>query len=133
SADSASATPAATVSAAPQSNGRRPAAGRTKASPLARRLAREHGIDLESLTGSGPRGRIVKNDVLAAVADGNAGAAPSSAAPASTTAVSGATAPGGSRGAVETVPATRIQRAVAQRMTEAKASIPHFQLAVEID
>jgi pyruvate dehydrogenase E2 component (dihydrolipoamide acetyltransferase) len=96
------------------------AAGRVKASPLARRIARERGIDLTRVAGTGPDGRIIAEDVeQAAVAP----AAPT-AAPAPTPAVP--------PGEVEVVQLTSIRRTIARRLTEAWEA-PVFQLTVTAD
>ncbi len=94
--------------------------GRVVATPLARRLARDKGIDLASLTGTGPRGRIKASDVTRA-----AEAAPPSAA---SPAASATTAPATRE---EPLSATRI--AVAQRVTAAKPGIPHFYVTHEAE
>jgi len=91
--------------------------GRLKASPLARRIARERGIELSSLTGTGPEGRIVAEDVERA----EAGAAPA-AAP----------APVEAPGEVERRELTSIRKTIARRLTEAW-QIPVFQLQVSVD
>jgi pyruvate dehydrogenase E2 component (dihydrolipoamide acetyltransferase) len=96
--------------------------GRVKASPLARRIATERGVDIASLTGSGPGGRIIKADVERA-----------EAAPASAEAPSAATAPETARGKVETVELSRLQQTIARRMAESKATAPHFYLSAEIE
>ncbi len=84
-----------------------------KASPLARRLARQSQIDLRGVTGSGPGGRIVKADLEAA-------AEPAPVAR-------------GAKGVVTTVQPSRIQVQIAQRMAESKATIPDFTLHAEVD
>ena len=89
---------------------------RIKASPLARRIARERGIDLAALRGTGPEGRIVAEDVERAEA-APAAAAPAAAVPA---------------GEVEVVPLTSIRRTIARRLTEAW-TVPVFQLTVDVD
>jgi pyruvate dehydrogenase E2 component (dihydrolipoamide acetyltransferase) len=94
-----------------------PEGGRVKASPLARRIARERGIDLGSLTGTGPEGRIVAEDVERA-------AAVPTAAPAA--------APAAPSGEVEVVELTSIRRTIARRLTEAWEA-PVFQLTVHAD
>ncbi|HEY1778053.1 MAG TPA: dihydrolipoamide acetyltransferase family protein [Solirubrobacteraceae bacterium] len=99
--------------------------GRIKASPVARRIAAELGVDLAAITGSGPEGRVVKADVVAA-ANGHAAARP--AAPA---AAGGDEQ--GAKGAVEIVEASRTQQLIARRMASAKATIPEFQVTVEVD
>jgi pyruvate dehydrogenase E2 component (dihydrolipoyllysine-residue acetyltransferase) len=93
----------------------RAANGRPKASPLARRLARESGVELSQLSGSGPGGRIVKADVTAAVPP------PPAARPA------------GSKGAVTIHQPSRVQTQIAQRMAESKATMPDFTLRTDVD
>ncbi len=88
------------------------------ASPLARRLAALHGLSLQGLEGTGPRGRISKADVLALVPKPAATAAASPETPAF---VAGENRP-------EIVPFDRIRKVVAQRLTQAKQEIPHFYL-----
>jgi pyruvate dehydrogenase E2 component (dihydrolipoamide acetyltransferase) len=97
--------------------------GRVKASPVARRIAAERGVDLATIVGSGPDGRIVKADVVAA---GN-GAAAEAPAPAAD--------PGefGAKGPVEVIEPNRTQQLIARRMASAKATIPEFQVTVEVD
>jgi len=98
---------------------------RVKASPVARRLAGELGVDLASLSGSGPGGRIVKADVEAA----------QSAAPvAAPVAPAAAPAGGGTgKGEVTTVDLSSTQKTIARRMAESKATIPDFQVRTEAD
>jgi pyruvate dehydrogenase E2 component (dihydrolipoamide acetyltransferase) len=92
--------------------------GRVKASPLARRIARERGVDLSSLQGTGPDGRILAEDVEKAAAAGTPAAAPPAAAPAAAE--------------VEVVQLTSIRKTIARRLTEAWAA-PVFQLGVTAD
>ncbi len=92
---------------------------RIKASPLARRIARERGVDLTAISGTGPDGRIIAEDVDRATA----GAAPDRSAPVA------APLPAGT---VEEIPHTAIRRTIARRLTEA-AQVPVFQLQVSID
>ena len=110
SADAAAPAPAASASAeAPERH------GRVKASPLARRIARERGVDLASLHGTGPEGRILAEDVEKAAAD--------------------VPAPSGEQAApaeVEVLQLTSIRKTIARRLTEAWAA-PVFQLAVSAD
>jgi pyruvate dehydrogenase E2 component (dihydrolipoyllysine-residue acetyltransferase) len=115
------------------------AGGRVKASPLARRLARELGVDLASLSGSGSGGRIVRADVERAVGAGTSAALPSQATVQTTaalestaTAAPTAPAPAG-KGEVEVVELTSVQKTIARRMAEAKATIPDFQVRTEAD
>jgi pyruvate dehydrogenase E2 component (dihydrolipoamide acetyltransferase) len=110
--------------------------GRVKASPLARRMASEKGLDLAALSGSGPGGRIVKADVERAMAASPAPAAAQVAAPAATPAAPTAGArerPETAKGAVTHEELTKLQQTVARRMAESKATAPHFQLSAEID
>ncbi len=92
-----------------------------KASPLAKRLAAEMGVDLSSLKGSGPEGRILKEDVIAA-----GGTRP--AAERRRPQPSAERRPGAD---VETVEPNRMQATIARRMAEAKSTIPEFQVTVE--
>jgi pyruvate dehydrogenase E2 component (dihydrolipoamide acetyltransferase) len=91
-----------------------------KASPLAKRLAAEMGVDIASLTGSGPDGRIVKEDVLAA-AGGKAKTDRKRPSP----------APRPAGPDVEVIEPTRMQATIARRMAEAKATVPEFTVTVE--
>ncbi len=103
------------------------ATGEIRVSPLARRLAEQHGIPLASIKGTGPEGRITKEDVEAAI-----GAAPGAPAgvPAAQPAADGApaAAPPGTRD----VPLTRMRATIARRMTESKQQAPHIYLTVGI-
>jgi pyruvate dehydrogenase E2 component (dihydrolipoamide acetyltransferase) len=110
--------------------------GRVKASPIARRIAKEKGVDIGSLSGSGPGGRIVKADVENAVESGGApAAAPAEAAPsAPAQPTAGARErPETAKGEVEVVELTKLQSTVARRMAESKATAPHFYLQAEVD
>jgi len=117
--------PAAPAAPAPAAEGAPPAgqngAQRIKASPLARRLAAEHGISLQGLTGSGPGGRIVKQDVLAAVAQAAAAPAPAAAPAAAPVRPD------------EVVPLSRMRQTIARRMSESKQQAPHFYVTMAID
>ena len=108
-----------------------PTAGaRVFASPLARRLAANAGIDLAVVAGSGPRGRIVKKDVEAAIA---AGPAPASAAPAPA-APAPAPAPAGDLPGMpsyDAIPHSMMRKTIARRLTESKQTAPHFYLTVD--
>jgi len=133
--------PAATAPAAVPA----PAGGeRPFASPLARRLAKEAGLDLAAIQGSGPHGRIVEKDVEAAKKGGAAKAAPA-AAPAGAPAAKPAAAPlaaGPSDEAVkklfepgsyEEIPHDGMRKTIARRLTEAKQTIPHFYVTVDCE
>ena len=106
--------------------------GRPLATPVARSRARELGVDLATLSGTGPRGRIRLADVESA-----ATAAPAGPAPATAAVVSGAPAPVTAttpgRGHSERLPLTPTQRVIAQRMAETTATVPHFRLSADVD
>jgi pyruvate dehydrogenase E2 component (dihydrolipoamide acetyltransferase) len=104
---------------------------RILASPLARKIAAEHGIDLRQVQGTGPKGRIVERDVLAYLEARRATAVPAAAAPAPTPAPAPAVAAAPAEGRTETL--TRLRQITAQRTTEAHQTIPHFYLTMEID
>ncbi|MDX6615040.1 MAG: hypothetical protein QOD60_131, partial [Solirubrobacterales bacterium] len=107
-----------------------------KASPIARRIAEERGLDLASLSGSGPGGRIVKADVeKAGTGAGSAGPAPAPAAAAAPAAPTpGAQEkPETAKGQTTVQELTKLQQIVARRMSESKATAPHFYLESEID
>jgi pyruvate dehydrogenase E2 component (dihydrolipoamide acetyltransferase) len=100
------------------------------ATPMARRIADVHGVDLGSLSGSGPRGRVVRADVMAAAGlEEEPTGAP--ARPSIPTPETNGTA--GSRGGTERVALSRLQQLIARRMAEAKATIPEFQVQTEVD
>ena len=123
------------------------ATGRVKASPLARRMARERGIALQQVVGSGPGGRIVRDDIEAATRDGVAlerpAAAPEApaapevpAAPAAAAATPpppAASEPGTAKGEVTIMQLSRTQQLIARRMAESRATIPDFTLRSEVD
>jgi len=96
---------------------------RVKASPVARRIAKEKGVDLSTIEGSGPGGRIVKSDVKKAAA--------SSAGPADVGAGPGS--PETAKGQTTYEDLSKLQSTIARRMSESKATAPHFYLEAEID
>jgi len=102
---------AATVEALPA-----PPTDRLFVSPSARRIAKQHGVDLAALTGTGPRGRIVKADVLAAAEKAPVVAAPVAALTEDTE-----------------VPFDRMRAAIARRLTHSKQTVPHFYLKMDVD
>ncbi len=103
--------------------------GRIFASPLARRLAKEAGLPVESLAGTGPRGRILRRDVEAAVAArGPDGAVPARQRPAPA-AAEGAPDPADG---VQEVPHSRMRRAIADRLVESKQTAPHFYVRATV-
>jgi pyruvate dehydrogenase E2 component (dihydrolipoamide acetyltransferase) len=105
---------------------------RVFASPLARRMAAQAGIDLSTLKGSGPHGRIVKADVEAAIA----GAAPK-AAPAPAAAAAPAPKPAAPTAPITAphilVPHSTMRKVIARRLSESKATIPHFYASVDVE
>ena len=135
-APAASAAPAPAV--APAASGQR-----VFASPLARRIAKDAGLDVALVQGSGPRGRVVERDVKAAIAGGTGKAAPV-AAPAP---VAAAPRPAGAPqamsddtirklfepGSFTEIPHDNMRKTIARRLTEAKSTIPHFYLSVDCE
>ena len=126
--------PAAAATAAPPAAApvpSQPADGRVAASPLARRMAKQSGIDLAVLAGSGPGGRIVKIDIEAALKGGAPVAVPGTAgapvAPVPTTAAQPPDAD------YTEIPLSNVRKVIARRLTEAKQTIPHFYLTVECE
>jgi pyruvate dehydrogenase E2 component (dihydrolipoamide acetyltransferase) len=121
-------TPAAVSAQAPPVS----ATGRVKASPLARRIAAELGIDLSTLVGSGPQGRVIKADVVRSAA----AAAPAvAAAPTANGAPAVAAGAGETRAKGETTrrSLTRVQQTIARRMAESRATVPDFELRADVD
>jgi pyruvate dehydrogenase E2 component (dihydrolipoamide acetyltransferase) len=104
--------------------------GRVKASPLARRVASELGVDISGLSGTGPGGRIVKKDVEGAASTGTP-PAPSAPAPSAAPAAPATTET--AKGSVEIIELTKLQQVVSRRMSESKAVAPHFYLTTEVD
>ena len=129
--------PPAPKAAAASSSGE----GRTFASPLARRIAKDAGIDVAAVAGSGPRGRVVKADVEAAIAGGAPKAAP--AARAEAPAATAAPAPKAmsddavlklfEESSYELVPHDSMRKTIARRLVEAKSTIPHFYLTLDTE
>ena len=136
-APSAPAVVAADVMAAPAVQAPAPAAPvaasgtRIFASPLARRIAADNGLDLTAITGSGPKGRIVKADLSTAVAPA-AAAAPVSAVTMPTSANAAAVEAIYQGRGFKTVPLDGMRKIIASRLTEAKQTIPHFYLRRDI-
>lgn len=124
------------------------AGDRVLASPLAKRVARDNNLSLAGITGSGPRGRIVKKDVELALSSGagaNATAAPAtgSSLAATNTFVGAAKMPAGlddkeifsiyEEGSYEVIPHDNMRRIIADRLTLAKTTIPHFYLSIDCE
>jgi pyruvate dehydrogenase E2 component (dihydrolipoamide acetyltransferase) len=133
--------PTPTQVAAPPKEAESPATGdghRPKASPLARRLAKEKKLDLTQISGSGPGGRIVKADVESASSAGDAVAGvPHSAGRGAPEHMGEAAAAGPAaetaKGKVEYEDLSKIQSTIARRMSESKATAPHFYLRATVD
>jgi pyruvate dehydrogenase E2 component (dihydrolipoamide acetyltransferase) len=109
-------------------------AGRIFASPLARRMAQQAGIELSSVKGSGPSGRIVRADIEAAHGGPSApaaaaapAAAPAAPAPAARAPAAPITAPH------ESVKLSNVRKVTARRLTEAKQTIPHFYVSIDVE
>ncbi|MCV9965358.1 pyruvate dehydrogenase complex dihydrolipoamide acetyltransferase [Pararhizobium sp. BT-229] len=130
--------PVAAQAVAPASSGTR-----TFSSPLARRLAKDAGIDVSAIAGTGPHGRVVKRDVETAVAGGGlkpaAAAAPSAAAPAPAAAPPAkgrsdeAVLKNFAEGSYELVPHDGMRKTIAKRLQESKQTIPHFYVSVDCE
>jgi len=102
---------------------------RVKASPLARRIAEEKGIDLSSVQGSGPGGRIVKADIEQAPA----GAPAAAPAPAAAAQAKPQLAPASTEIPHEAVKLSNMRKTIARRLSEAKQTVPHIYLTVDIN
>jgi pyruvate dehydrogenase E2 component (dihydrolipoamide acetyltransferase) len=133
--------PAAKAEAQPESAGKtasavsksattvtRTAGERVKSSPLARKIAAERGIDIASLQGSGPGGRIVAKDVSGAQKNGKPSSSPSTA---STSVAAVPSTPAGEND--QTIPLSGMRRIIAERLLASKTQLPHFYLHIEID
>jgi pyruvate dehydrogenase E2 component (dihydrolipoamide acetyltransferase) len=115
--------------------------GRVKASPVARRLAEEAGIDLAAIAGSGPGGRVIKRDVeeardAEAAPSRKAAEAPTAPAPAAKAPKAPTPEPWSDAGAAEghdEVKVSQMRKTIARRLTESLSPVPHFFLTVEVD
>src|SRR5215813_5647973 len=108
--------------------------GRLRASPLAKRMAREEGLDLAGVQGSGPSGRIVKRDVEAAMGQaGQAAAAVAKAPSPAPSARAPAPAPMFGRREPDVIPISGMRKIIGQRMAEVKPGVPHFYVTVDIE
>jgi len=135
----AAATPTAAAPAAPtasKGNGHAvPAGERVFASPLARRMAQQAGVDIATVKGTGPSGRIVKADIEAAQRQ------PAAAAPAATPAAApiAAAAPAAKpvapaiTAAHRLVPHSSVRKIIARRLTESKQTVPHFYVSIDVE
>ena len=119
---------APTPAPAPAAEAAAPAAnsgGRIFASPLARRMAAQASLDLSAIAGSGPKGRIVKADIEAALAGG--GATATAPAPAL------AAVPLAAIGPYQDIQTSKMRKVIAQRLQEAKQTVPHFYLTIDCE
>jgi pyruvate dehydrogenase E2 component (dihydrolipoamide acetyltransferase) len=112
---------------------------RVRASPLAKRLAKQAGIALDALSGSGPHGRVIKRDIEAALASGTATPSAAKASEARSVATMAAPAPLADdkilalydKGSYDLVPHDKMRRVIAERLTLAKQTIPHYYLSID--
>jgi pyruvate dehydrogenase E2 component (dihydrolipoamide acetyltransferase) len=104
-------------------------AGKIRISPLAKKIANEKGIDIASLRGTGPEGRIVRSDVLEAAAHPTA---PKPAPAAPSTAKSAAAPTIAAKLEAKTVPLSNMRQTIARRLVQSKQTIPHFYLSIDI-
>ncbi len=116
--------------------------GRPKASPVARRVAKEKGLDLSALSGSGPGGRIVRADVERAAASAGGGGPggprtdavrPPAGPPGAATPAAEPPSPETAKGTTTYEDLSKLQSTISRRMAESKATAPHFYLSAEID
>jgi len=125
--------PSASSAPAPRATDESPS-GRRFISPLVRRLAREHGLSLDDVRGSGPDGRIVRRDIEALLTESGKASAPASPASAPPSSAPAQTAPAAATAAgaePELVPHSRMRKTIARRLTESKNQVPHFYLTAE--
>jgi pyruvate dehydrogenase E2 component (dihydrolipoamide acetyltransferase) len=108
-------------------SGHAPEGGRIFVSPLARRMAQQAGIELATLKGSGPNGRIVKADIEAALQKGAPAAQPAPAAAPAARPAAAIAAPH------KLVPHSSMRKVIARRLTEAKSTIPHFYVSMDVE
>ncbi len=120
--------PAPAPAPRPTPNGQPAAGARVKASPLARRMAAEQGIDIGAIAGSGPEGRIVARDIEGAKLEAKPAPAAGSRPPATAPPPRGPAAP-----AYSDVPLTQIRKTIAKRLAQSIGPIPTFYLTSEID
>jgi pyruvate dehydrogenase E2 component (dihydrolipoamide acetyltransferase) len=133
--------PVAKVAEAPVAKAEAASGERTFASPLARRIAKDAGIDVSAVAGTGPKGRVVKVDVEAAIARGGAKAAPAAKTADAPAASAAAPAPKGmsddavrklfEEGSYEVIPHDNMRKTIARRLVEAKSTVPHFYLTLD--
>jgi pyruvate dehydrogenase E2 component (dihydrolipoamide acetyltransferase) len=122
------AAPAAEAAPSPEPAQPEPApTGRVRASPYVRKLARERGLSLSGVSGSGPNGRIIARDLEGVTAPAKEAPPPAPAAPAARPAAPSELA------APEVRPLSMMRKAIARRLTESKQTVPHFYLTIDVD
>lgn len=121
--------PVVTVVSVPVATTEEPS-GRRFVSPLVRRLAKQHGVNLDTVVGSGPSGRIVRRDLEHALSAAPAAGAPVATQAAAPVAGGGAATAFGPAPFVD-VPLSRMRKAIARRLTESKSTVPHFYLEAD--
>lgn len=132
----ASSSPAAPAAAAPAPSAPAPdSGGRLFASPLAARMAAEHGLDLRKISGSGPEGRVIKRDIEAAIASGSARAGAPAAAPMAAPAAKGAPSamPAAKPVAYGEQAVSTMRGVIAKRLLESVNGIPHYYVSMDVD
>ncbi|QDU72892.1 dihydrolipoamide acetyltransferase family protein [Mucisphaera calidilacus] len=115
----------------------KPSGGKIKVSPLARKLAEEKGVDLASIQGTGPDGRIIKRDILKAAEGGSqqSGSAPASEGVISTEPIgAGTAAPATAATSLEakTIKLSGMRKTIARRLVESKTTVPHFSVSAAV-
>jgi pyruvate dehydrogenase E2 component (dihydrolipoamide acetyltransferase) len=128
------AAPSATPAPAPTPAKAPTLGARVFASPLAKRLAQQHGLDLSRIVGSGPHGRVIKSDIDKAAASGGAKAAPAPAAakgPPSAPTIPGT--PQFGEPDFDLMPHSMMRKTIARRLQESKQFVPHFYLTVDCE
>src|SRR5262249_40548517 len=125
--------PAAAAPVAPAPTPAQASGTRIFASPLAKRLAQQHGLDLSRVVGSGPHGRIVKSDIEKAAASGAAKAAPAPAAKGLPSAPAVPGTPAFGEPGFDLVPHTMMRKTIARRLQESKQFVPHFYLTIDCE
>lgn len=124
----AAAAPAASKGSSTSTTVTRAAGERVKSSPLARKIAAERGVDIATLHGSGPGGRIVAKDVSGAQKNGKPTSSPSAPSP---RVASVPSIPAGAND--QTIPLSGMRRIIAERLLASKTQLPHFYLHIEVD
>ncbi|MFM7677351.1 MAG: dihydrolipoamide acetyltransferase family protein [Roseiflexaceae bacterium] len=109
-----------------------PTGGAVKASPIAKRMAREHGLDLATIPGSGPQGRVVRDDVNAALAGRPASPSSTPTAPVAVAAPVAPALPAAAAGST-VVPLSSMRRTITRRLTQSWQTAPHFYITMDVD